>query len=185
MEGWPINGFDIAVILIILSSAILAVFRGFFREFLSIVGWVGAIFVMLYGAPFLLPYTEPYIKNELINLAIAYAAIFIFSLFLFSLLAHYLAKLVQGSSLGPIDRSFGFIFGVIRGMLVVALLYMVLIWVWPEDKHASWIKQAKTVPYIMMTSNWVKTLLPQTSFMDHERDGSYQKNESLDQLFSE
>ncbi|MEZ7845576.1 MAG: CvpA family protein, partial [Rhodospirillales bacterium] len=58
----PINVFDAGVILILLISAFLAYMRGFVHEVLSFGGWVGAIFVTLYGFPYAKPYARDLIK---------------------------------------------------------------------------------------------------------------------------
>lgn len=209
METLPINGFDIAVIIFVLISAVLALFRGFLREFLSVIGWVGAVFVMLYGAPILMPLIQPYITNDTVNMIVCYVFVFLFSLIVFLIFSHFLAKLVHGgTSLGPIDRTIGFIFGIVRGVIVVALIYLVLVWVWPEDKHPIWIKDAKTIPYIASTANWIKTLVPGIEDQLIKKDmklkpiqldlikskatekenqnvgANYSKEESLDQLFN-
>ncbi len=208
MEALPINGFDITIIIFILISGVLALFRGFFREFLSVVGWIGAIFVMLYGAPVLIPYLKPYITNETVNMIVCYAGVFMIALIFFLVLSHFLAKLVQGTTLGPIDRTIGFIFGLLRGVIVVALLYLVVVWVWPADKHSDWLKNAKTTPYIIATSDWIKTLVPAGTMdanekpeklkpiqlepmkskaddkQDQDQGGNYSKDESLDKLFN-
>ncbi len=130
MEGFTLVDGGVAVIIVI--SAILAYSRGLVREVLAILGWVGAaILAYAFAAQ-----AQPLIREvpglgeflgdscELSIIA-AFAAVFAIGLVLASLFAPLFAALVQRSVLGGIDQGLGFLFGVLRGIVLVAVAFLV------------------------------------------------------------
>ncbi|SLN11460.1 Colicin V production protein [Roseovarius gaetbuli] len=130
MEGFTI--IDGVVALFIVLSAILAYSRGLVREALAIAGWVVAgILAFLFAPQF-----EPLVKEvpvvgdfiadscELSMIA-AFAAVFAIGLIVSSLITPLFSSLVQRSALGGIDQGLGFVFGVARGVLLIAIAYFV------------------------------------------------------------
>jgi membrane protein required for colicin V production len=130
MDGFTI--IDGIVALVIVLSALLAYSRGLVRETLAIAGWVvAAILAFLFA-----PQVEPLVKEipvvgdfiadscELSMIAAA-TAIFAVALIITSLITPLFSSLVQRSALGGIDQGLGFLFGVARGILLVAVAYFV------------------------------------------------------------
>jgi len=123
---------DGAVALIVLVSAILAYSRGFVREALSIAGWVAAAVVAFIFAPRAQPLIHeiPVVKdflNESCELSIiaAFAAVFALALVVVSIFTPLFSSAVQRSALGGLDQGLGFLFGVLRGLLLVAIALVV------------------------------------------------------------
>ena len=123
---------DGVVALIIVLSALLAYSRGFVREGLAIAGWVAAGIVAFIFAPQVKPLVKevPVINGfigdncELAMIA-AFAAVFAVALVVASLITPLFSSLVQRSALGGLDQGLGFIFGVARGILLIAIAYFV------------------------------------------------------------
>ena len=130
MDGFTIV--DGGVAAVILISAILAYSRGLVRELVAIGGWIAAALVAfaLAGAAEPLVRELPYVGEilgrscELAVLA-AFAAVFALVLVLISFFTPLLSSAVRNSALGPIDQGLGFLFGVLRGMLLVAVAFVV------------------------------------------------------------
>ncbi|WP_428516771.1 CvpA family protein [Roseovarius sp.] len=130
MEGFTI--IDGIVALIIVLSALLAYSRGIVRELLAIAGWiVAAILAFLFA-----PQVEPLVKEVpvvgefladtcALSMLAAAAAIFAVTLIVTSLITPLFSSVVQRSALGGIDQGLGFLFGVARGVLLVAIAYFV------------------------------------------------------------
>ncbi len=123
---------DAGVLVIIAVSALLAFSRGFIRELLSILGWIAAAVIAFYFAPQAEPIIKeiPYLGDfigEQCELAIlaAFAAVFALALVVVSIFTPLLSGAVQNSALGPIDQGLGFLFGVARGVLLVAIAFIV------------------------------------------------------------
>jgi membrane protein required for colicin V production len=130
MEGFTIVDAIVAVTIIL--SAILAYSRGFVREGLAILGWVAAAVVAYSFAdaakPLIaqLPVLNKFLADscELATIG-GFAAVFALALVVFSILTPLFASLVQRSALGGLDQGLGFLFGVLRGMILVAVAFVV------------------------------------------------------------
>ena len=129
MEFTAVDG---GVAVIVLISGILAYARGFMREAMAIVAWVAAAFAAFYFAP----QVEPLVKEipvvgeflvdscELSTIA-AFAAVFALSLVVVSIFTPLFAGAVQRSAIGGLDQGLGFLFGIARGLLLVAIALVV------------------------------------------------------------
>lgn len=130
MEGFTIV--DAVVAVVILLSAILAYSRGVVREVMAILGWVAAAVLAFIFAP----QAEPLIKQipvldkflgdscELSIIA-AFAGVFALALIVMSILTPLFSSAVQRSALGGVDQGLGFLFGVLRGLVLVAVAFVV------------------------------------------------------------
>jgi len=154
------NPLDIGVIAIIVLSAIFAFARGFVREALSIVAWVGAAAITVYGFNPVLLFVSPFVNNVLLAQLIAGFGLFVVSLIVLTIATGYLARLVRASALSPIDRTLGFIFGLARGVLIVCLAYLLLDFVQPSERPA-WIRDAKSAPYLHQGADMLRQFLPE------------------------
>ena len=160
LNNLPINILDIAVIIVLLVSALFAYARGFVHEVLSIAGWVGAVFATFYGFPYLKPYAREWIAIELAADLTAGVIIFIISLIFLSYISRSISKMVQGSALNALDRALGFLFGLVRGAIIVCLAYIAVEVVVAEDDRPEWLTTAKSMDLIRPGSQKLRTLLP-------------------------
>lgn len=124
-----VDGIVLAVIVI---SAILAYARGLVRESLSIVGWIVAAFAGFAFAPAVEPLIReiPLLSDLLgtsceLGILAGFAVVFVIALVIVSLITPFIAGAVQGSALGPVDQGLGFLFGVVRGVLLVVIALVV------------------------------------------------------------
>jgi len=155
------NPLDIGVIAVIGLSAVFAFARGFVRELLSIVAWVGAGFITLYGSDYVNTIIEPMVRNPLLAKLIAWGGLFIASLVVLTIVTGIIARAVGSSSLSPLDRTLGFIFGLLRGAFILCLAYLVLDLV-PVPDRPGWIKEAKSASYLQQGAEMLRTMLPDT-----------------------
>ncbi|MAQ85615.1 CvpA family protein [Psychromarinibacter halotolerans] len=130
MDGFTIVDGVVAAVIII--SAILAYSRGFVREAMAIIGWIAAaVLAFLFAAtaePLVkeIPYVGDYLRDSCeLSIIAAFAAVFAIALVLVSLFTPLFASVVQRSALGGLDRGLGFFFGVLRGLLLVAVALVV------------------------------------------------------------
>ncbi|MBF0391306.1 MAG: CvpA family protein [Alphaproteobacteria bacterium] len=154
------NAVDIAVIVVVLASGLFAFWRGFVHESLSMVAWIGAVFAALYGLPQARPLARTYVEVGWAADAIAGGTIFLVTLLALSLVTHAVSKRVRNSALNGVDRSLGFIFGLARGVLLISLAYMVVVWLTAPEKEPEWLAEAKTRPVMAQGAALVQILLP-------------------------
>lgn len=128
MEGFTI--IDGVVALIIVVSALLAYARGFTREVMAIAGWVAAAVLAFVFAPQVeplmaeIPVVGDFISDSCeLSIIAAFAAVFALALIVVSFFTPVLSSLVQRSAVGGLDQGAGFFFGVLRGILLVAISF--------------------------------------------------------------
>jgi membrane protein required for colicin V production len=152
---------DLAVIIVVLVSGLLALLRGFTREALAIVSWVAAAAAAYYLHPLALPYIKPYIQKDNIALAAAAAGVFFVALILVSLITVKLSDLILDSKIGALDRTLGFIFGAARGLLLAVVAYLLYGWLVPENNQPDWMRNARTKPLLAAAGDKLHELLPE------------------------
>ncbi|RCW78030.1 CvpA family protein [Paracoccus lutimaris] len=130
MDGFTI--IDGIVAAVIILSAILAYARGFVRESLAILGWIGAAVLAFIFAPTVRPMVAqiPGLNKFLadsceLGTIAGFATVFALALVLFSIITPLFSSVVQRSALGGVDQGMGFLFGVARGILLVAVAFIV------------------------------------------------------------
>jgi membrane protein required for colicin V production len=157
-----VNTLDLAVLGVIALSAVFAFARGFVRETLSILAWVGAALVTLYGFNHLYGLVIRFVTTPLLADLVAGAGLFVTSLIVLTILTGYLARFVQASALSPIDRTLGLIFGAARGAVLVSLAYLMLDVSLPQNDRPAWIKQAKSEPFLVQGADLLRSMLPES-----------------------
>ncbi|WP_147105936.1 CvpA family protein [Tateyamaria sp. syn59] len=130
MEGFTIIDGVVAVVIIL--SALLAYGRGFVREAMAIAGWIAAAILAFLFAPRVeplvreIPVVGDFIADSCeLSIIGAFALVFAVALIVVSLFTPLFSSLVQRSALGGLDQGLGFLFGVARGILLVAIAFFV------------------------------------------------------------
>jgi membrane protein required for colicin V production len=174
---------DYVVFTILLLSGVMAFFKGFVREMFALIAWTVAYWIAAKYYPLAEPVVHHYIKNQAAIPIIAGLAIFCVALVVLTLLGNIIADRVKGKALTAIDRSLGFIFGVVRGVLVVCIVYMAAVSIlWPDTDKApddqdkdkkiapEWVIEAKTHPAMAYGAAILKDFMPQKDIEKSTRD---------------
>ncbi|MEM9059974.1 MAG: CvpA family protein [Pseudomonadota bacterium] len=123
---------DAAVAVITLLSAFLAYSRGLTRELFAIGGWIVAGLLAFYFAPAI----EPLIREApvvgqflssscVISMITAFSLIVAAALLVLAVFTPIFSSIILESAIGPLDRMLGFLFGVVRGIVLIAVAYLV------------------------------------------------------------
>lgn len=160
MDSLPINGLDLAVGIVLLISALLAFMRGFVHEVLSIAAWIGALMASIYGTAMAQPISRGIIPIAWAADAVAAIVIFLVVLFVLSMATHAFAKTIQASALNNLDRTLGFVFGVARAMVILAVGLLLMNWLMDVQDRPPWMAEAKTLPLIELTADGMVALVP-------------------------
>ena len=120
-----IAGFDIAVLIVVLLSALLGLWRGVIREVFALGAWIAAIVCMfLFGEKLalMLPFAAdtPWLRS-----LSGYALVFVGVFVTMSIAGFLFSKMINAIGLSFIDRALGMMFGIIRGALIAVLLVFV------------------------------------------------------------
>lgn len=156
------NPVDLGVIAVVVLSAIFAFARGFVREALSIVAWIGAAAITFYGFDRVDAMIDSRVHTPLLSHAIALVGLFVGSLIVLTILTGYVARLVRVAALSPIDRTLGFIFGLARGAFLICLAYLLLNFALPKaDDRPDWIRQAKSFQFLQQYDKELQRFVPE------------------------
>ncbi|HBG99920.1 MAG: CvpA family protein [Rhodobacteraceae bacterium] len=130
MDGFNVIDAIVAVVLVL--SAVLAYARGLTREVMSIVGWIGAAIVGFIFADEVAPLMRevPVLGGFLagsceLTVLVAFTAVFAVALIVISFFTPLLSNLLEHLRLGRVDQGLGLVFGLLRGILLVALAFVV------------------------------------------------------------
>lgn len=115
---------DYVILAVVVLSSVIGLFRGFVREAFSLLIWFVAAWVAYtYSQAFSL-YLLEYIDVPSIRVAAAFVILLVTTLILGALLSFLISQLVEKTGLTGTDRFAGFLFGVARGVVVVAVLVL-------------------------------------------------------------
>lgn len=159
MSDFPLTLADLGVVIILLISAVLAFARGFVHEVLGLAAWVGAALAVLFGLDHVRPLFRQFISLPLLADIAAGGTLFIVTLLVLSLLTRSISNRVQDSPLNAVDRSLGFLFGLVRGALLVCIAYIPVAWLLPPPEQPAWLKDARSYPLIERGADTLKTMI--------------------------
>ena len=153
-------GFDWIIAAVILVSMIISVFRGFIKEAFSLISWILAIWL---GITFCVQVGE--IIHQYIEIPTpkfrewaGFAAIFIATLFIFSLISYVVTKLLIRGPIKGVDRVLGVGFGFMRGVAIVVALLMVVRALGMEESQ--WWANSKHIAHFIPVMDVVEEMLP-------------------------
>ena len=149
---------DGIVIVVMLVSALLAMYRGFLREVLSIASWVAAAGVTLMFHKQLLPTVKVYVPNDQVALGVTVIGLFVVTLLIVSWITMKISDFVLDSAFGALDRTFGFLFGAARGLLLLVVAIQFFNGFVPIQQQPHWVAAAKSKPALRMLRrhSWLK-----------------------------
>ncbi|MCG5515832.1 MULTISPECIES: CvpA family protein [Ectothiorhodospira] len=150
---------DLVIVAIIAISAVISLFRGFIKEAISVATWVLAFLVSLtYSAP-LSEYLPLGIEDPTLLVGIAFAILFILTLIMGGVVNMLAGQLVKKTGLSGTDRSIGAVFGLARGVAIVAVVVLMAgLTVVPQEP---WWQESQLLPQFERIALWMRDFLPQ------------------------
>ena len=144
--------FDIIILVLIFISALFAFFRGLSLELLSISVWIISFFGSYAYGNNLVNFFNKIVNNILISTAISYVGAFLVIFVIFSFLTRKFSVFIKDSYVGLIDKSLGFIFGILRGYVIVSLCFFLFDYFY-KGKKLEFIDNSEIIPVIKITNN--------------------------------
>lgn len=160
----PLTYLDIGLLAVAFISGILAMYRGFARELLSIISWAIAGGAVLYFVLFHKKFAEDMAAQTGTQVPIAQIAIgsviFLIVLIVVHLITARMSDAILDSRVGMVDRVLGLVFGVLRGFLLVVIPYMFYLHFIPDEtKHYDWVRNSVSLPYLRSTGESLQSVL--------------------------
>ena len=156
------NWVDLVVLAVIALSGLLAFMRGLVREVLGVGAWVvAALVASSYGV---FPYVQPWVRRQFSDPTtadlVAFGSVFLIVLIVLWVVAGALSSLVRGSALGGLDRTLGFVFGLARGAVLVAVAYVLVGMVIPTEQWPAPVLHARFLPAVHHGAAWLADQVP-------------------------
>jgi membrane protein required for colicin V production len=137
---------DYILIGIFALSALLGLLRGLLREVLTIVTWLIALWLAWRFADVLLPYLGTgALSKPPVNLWAARGLMFLGIMLIGTVITAVVAQIVRASLFSGMDRFLGFVFGLLRGALIVGVLVMLAQRAGLNQQD--WWQKSKLMPY--------------------------------------
>ncbi len=170
------NIIDIFILIIILTSCIVATFRGFIKETFSIVSWIFSLFVAYsFFEKFKLVLIE-YISQKIVVDIIAFSLPFLATLFISHLISKWLSPKFNFSEILFLDKVFGSVFGALRGVLIVVLFYLGFLYLIGKERELpDLILEAYSYQYLKSTTDVLSDYFDE----QFERSDNQNKKEDL------
>jgi membrane protein required for colicin V production len=169
MSDWPqvtqFNAFDWFVVVVLVLSMLLSLWRGFVREAIALGGWVLAFVAANLLALQVALAIGDLIANQTGRYIVAWSLVFVVVLVLSSIAAKLLSKLIAASGLGILDRMLGMVFGLLRGVLIILALVFVLRQIVPPSEQ-SLLLASQFMPHIDLLLGWSTRLFDEFRAMD-------------------
>ena len=145
MEALGLNLADWFILIVLIASGIIAFARGFTKEFLSLFLWITAFIAAISLEYLATPKINQFIGNEEISKIISYIVVFIIFIFIGGIVIKFISKLIKWSGASGFDRFLGVLFGLIRGLIVLFVIFLLL----PSGlKTTDLINNSKITPII-------------------------------------
>ena len=137
-----VNLFDI-IFIIILSYCVAQCFlKGFSLSLISFMKWVISTIVTIILVPRFQPTVADYIESEFVNNVGLGLGIFIITLFVTILVGKAMNKAVTWTGVGPVDKTFGLLFGFFKGYIVCVCIFSILNWFYPVQNWGISVEDA-------------------------------------------
>lgn len=167
----PFQWLDVILVAIMLISGSLAMLRGLTREMLSIMSWALAAIAALFIYPLYRDNIRQIIQPDILADGVLITIVFVVVLILVSLITVRMSDRVLDSRVGALDRTLGFVFGLVRGLILVVIAYELLVAIMPKESLPNWVTEARSLPVIESTGKAIISLLPDnpTSIFSSDR----------------
>jgi membrane protein required for colicin V production len=151
---------DCLIVLIVVVSAGYAGWRGLIWETLTIFAWASAALASLYPGPYIIPLTRSLVSQAWLASLLAYASVFMAVFIPLAFMSHRFSQGVKNSPIGPLDRAAGVAFGVVRGLVIVALAYLAFTYFVSIRNQPSWVTEARLLPVVQTTADVLLSVVP-------------------------
>ena len=149
---------DVVILALIALSAILSLFRGFVREAVALMTWLVALWVTMAFYEDLATILSQWIPVPSAQKITAFAVLFICVLLVGAIINFLAGRLVDKTGLTGTDKMLGFVFGVARGGVIVAILVLLAgLTPLPQDP---WWQDSQLLGYFQEVALWLRNYLP-------------------------
>jgi membrane protein required for colicin V production len=128
-----ISAFDLIVFLIVVYYMAQCAAKGFMKSLLSFSKWILALVITIILVPKLNPWVQDYIESKFVTDIGLGIFIYLVSLFVIINIGKAIGRTITWSGLGSVDKTFGLIFGILKGYIICVCIFSLLNWFYPHQ----------------------------------------------------
>ena len=147
---------DYVILAVVLLSAIYGAVRGFLREAISLASWVIALWLAWHYAELLTPYFSA-IESVAVRAWTARGIILIGALVVGTFVGILASRVVRLSLFSGLDRVLGFLFGAVRGVVILGLVVILADQLRIDTEQ--WWRKSQLIPYAEMVASGIRSLV--------------------------
>ena len=149
---------DFVLLVIIGISMLLSLWRGFVKEAVSLASWIAALWVAMLFFHELSNWLARWIDTPSIRDVLGFAILFVATVLIGGLISYLAGQLVSKTGLSATDRALGMVFGIARGIVIVAVLVMLAgLTTLPQDP---WWRESLLLGHFQDVAIWLRGFLP-------------------------
>ncbi len=152
--------FDYAAGAVLLASGVIGFARGATREVVTVLAFVAAAVIAVFGLRVTGPYAHQLIHTLWLAHVAAILALFIAAYIVLRLFGGALTQGVRQTPLSGLDRIIGFGFGLVRGLVVIGLFVLLIQAATPAERMPVWLTRAALFPLGSAAGKALHTFAP-------------------------
>jgi membrane protein required for colicin V production len=151
--------FDLAVVLLLLVSALVGFVRGATRELVTVLAFLGGALAAIFALRFTGPIARAAINPEWAGNAVAIVLVFLAVYILLRVVGASLTKRIhQTKALGSVDRFAGIAVGAVRALVLIGVFHLVFHAATPAERLPTWMTEAATYPLSTAAASGLKVV---------------------------
>ena len=147
---------DYIYIVVVLASTVWATIRGGVYETIATLSWVIAAVAARFASPMLDGWLQGWFKlseSTVGTLVASYFIVFFVILITVGFFNQKLRDRVQNSIMNVTDHTLGVIFGIVRGIVIMGIVYWGALWYYSDSPRLPrWLDLARTRPIMQVTA---------------------------------
>ena len=152
------NAFDYLAIAVVLISGFYGLMRGVIKEAVSLMAWFLAVWLAFLYSGELSQYLATHIETQLLRSLVVVVVIFASVLIASSIVRRVASVVVEQVGLGGLDHLLGFLFGLVRGGVILMLLILILDLLGFSSDH--WWKNSMMIEQLSFIMNVMPDHVP-------------------------
>ncbi len=147
---------DFIFLSLTIFSSLIGLSRGFVKEFLSLIKWILSLYIAFISFEKTKIILSSFLKDtEILDLIAAISA-FLLTFLILSLIFNFLSKFLSLKGIGFIDKSLGFLFGLLRMIFIFCLIFIIYTNVFYNQEKPSWFNDSYSIKYVEKLSIYFK-----------------------------
>ncbi len=160
------TAFDAIALVVLLISGLVGFVRGGTKEVVTVLSFVLAVVIAVLGLRFVGPVARHAIHPALLANAVAVVGVFVVAYALLWAAGHALTgKIREAEALSGLDRAIGVGFGLLRGLVLLGVFYLLINLATPPERAPGWIKHAALYPLSASAGHVLMALAPKGAAM--------------------